>query len=283
MMLVWARAAIFAHLNNLPLVTSPWWGIRWGAWKRNERKKRIYWGYFRESSWIEKWGIWNSRLFCVTVKNPSVNNLERRKLRKKLFVFDKVILQNDLFASIREHQLFLENEIYNLLNPALRQQIKKYEVPQIAVHIRRGDFKHGNPITPQAFFIACIRHIRVAVNNQLPVTVFTDAEANEISEVLALPDVKLADPKADILDLLLMSKARFLVLSRSSTFSYWAAFLSNAIVVRPHNDWQPLIKDSKNNYREINWNCNEEKAGENLVKKIMHLWETTQSPVAGTN
>jgi subtilisin-like proprotein convertase family protein len=50
-----------------------------------------------------------------------------------------------------------------------------------------------------------------------------------------------------------MSKSKFVILSRSSTFSYWAAFLSDALVIRPAGDWQLKIKDKLpgNNYKEL--------------------------------
>src|SRR4051812_47874626 len=50
MLLVWARALIFAKLNHMELQTSSWWGFRWGAFLRREQKKRLYWRYFWETS-----------------------------------------------------------------------------------------------------------------------------------------------------------------------------------------------------------------------------------------
>ena len=58
-----------------------------------------------------------------------------------------------------------------------------------------------------------------------------------------------------------------MVLSKSSAFGYWAAFLSDALVIRPHYDWQEMIKENKkeNNYFEIKWN--EEENDSNLEFK----------------
>jgi len=39
------------------------------------------------------------------------------------------------------------------------------------------------------------------------------------------------------------------VLSQSSTFSYWGAFLSDAIVIRPAGDWQENIRPLEVNVR----------------------------------
>src|ERR1019366_1638433 len=75
LMLVWARACVFAHLNNLPLVTSSWWGFRPGAWIRNERKKRLYWGYFKESSFSERMKMRWYQMIHPVVHEPAVKKL----------------------------------------------------------------------------------------------------------------------------------------------------------------------------------------------------------------
>jgi Glycosyl transferase family 11 len=117
----------------------------------------------------------------------------------------------------------------------------------ISVHIRRGDFKLGNPITPTGFFINSINLAREISGMELPVTVFTDAAPGEIKDVLAMPNVTLADNKPDILDILLMSKSKMIVLSRSSTFSYWGAFLSDAVIIKPEEDWQNDLRPAEVN------------------------------------
>ena len=61
----------------------------------------------------------------------------------------------------------------------------------------------------------------------------------------------MAEKSTDVVDILLMSKAPYIILSQSSTFSYWAAFLSDATVIRPKNDWQDRIKTDTGNYLEI--------------------------------
>ena len=253
LMLIWARACVFAHLNDLPLITSSWWAFRWGSWFRNEKRKRLYWGYFKENTLLETLMIQYFRLIHKVVHEPLVKKINGVD-DNQLFLFDQVISDNDLFGSIRNYSNLLEEKIYQILNPKLKKQLDGYETPVISVHIRRGDFKIGNPITPELFFIQSINEIRRSLNENWPVTIFTDADVNEIKEVMALPNTYLATPKADILDILLMSKSKFIVLSQSSTFSYWAAFLSDAVVIRPAGDWQLKIKDSTSNYIEVQWN-----------------------------
>lgn len=255
MLLVWAKGCVFAHLNQLPLVTSSWWGFRWGTIKRNEKKKRFYWGYFNESSLIARSLTCINILFYEVIREPPVKQVEQGTGNKKVFLFNSVITNQDLFGEIRPYRQLVKDKLYGMLTPLLQHELNNYPVTEIAVHIRRGDFKMGNPVTPESFFIDCIKQVRSVCGKEWEVTVFTDAENDEIQNVLALTGVSLAKPKPDILDILLMSKSKVIVLSQSSTFSYWAAFLSNAVVLKPANDWQNEIRSQEINAvtPEIRW------------------------------
>lgn len=250
LLLIWARAKVFSHLNGYPLVTSRWWGVRWGSWIRNEQRKRMYWGYFRESSLRQKLAIHFLKKRRSIVYEPWPTE-RLRPTKPVLFFFKETVVQSDLFGGLREHRDFIRAELLMLLKPGLQRQFEKLDKPEIGIHIRRGDFKLGNPITPDAFFLNCIHFIRATINRNLRVTVFTDAAPEELKEILALEKVVLARNKPDILDILEMSRSRILVLSQSSTFSYWAAFLSDAIVIRPEGDWQADIRSLEINQRRF--------------------------------
>jgi hypothetical protein len=237
LLLIWSRACVFSHLNKIPLVTSGWWGIRWGTWLRNEQRKRLYWGYFRESSSLEFTAAQLLRWCFPVIQEPPIE-LQTGYGRRVVYFFSKIAVDNDLFGAIRPYRSFINAEIIRLLKPTLIKQLHMLEKPEIAIHIRRGDFAFGNPLTPNAFFVRCIGFIREQTKKDLCVTVFTDGKLEEIEEILQLQNIHIAKKKPDILDILQMSKSRILILSQSSTFSYWAAFLSDAIVIKPDGDWQ---------------------------------------------
>jgi hypothetical protein len=270
MMLVWARGKVFAKVNNLPLATSTWWAFRLGPWIRNEKKKRLYWRYFKETPWISRQLINFYRVFATVIYEPALVRIEKLDVNEpKLFLFNAVSTTDDLFESLREHRGFIKEELYGLLNPSLKKQLFLFDEPVISVHIRRGDFKKGNPITSLRFFIECINNIRIACGGNWPVTVFTDAEEVEIREILLLPEVKLAENKPDILDILLMSRSKVVVLSLSSTFSYWGAFLSEAVIVMSKTDWQKNIRDL-DGAKEVRVDINDKADMETLAKMIRH-------------
>ena len=256
MMLVWARAVVFARMNNLPMVTSFWWGVRIGPFLRGEKQKRFYWGYFIESSVRQLLATYLYAFTANKIFEPALTELSTlQKTSRSLFVFTKFEVDKDLFGYIRNYSSLIRSELLKILNPDLKRIYGNIEPPVISIHIRRGDFKHGTTLTPNAYFIKTIQMIRKVTGKELPVTIFTDATTDEIKDIMQLPGTSLSNNKKDILDILSMSDSKIIILSGSSTFSYWGAFLSDAIVVRPL-DWQKLIKKPEGNYVEFQWDGN---------------------------
>ncbi len=267
-LLVWAKGRVFAKINELPVVTSSWWGFQWGALIRREKKSRMYAGYFKETSLAKRISMTALLPSKNIIHEPPLRAIEKVGDKHLVFLFTKVITNEDLFCGLRDHQEVIVRELYGMLTSKMRQQLENYSAPLIGVHIRRGDFKIGNQTTPLEFFIKAIVLIRQTVNEDLPVTVFTDAHASELKELLLIPNIFIAENKPDILDILLLSKSKIMVLSKSSTFGYWAAFLSNALVIRPHYDWQELIKSDGGKYKEIKWNS-ENSRNDNSLKDAL--------------
>ena len=53
----------------------------------------------------------------------------------------------------------------------------------------------------------------------------------KFQSVLDLPSVRIAERNRPIFDLLQMSRAQLIIVSASSTFGYWAGFLSDSPVI----------------------------------------------------
>lgn len=111
----------------------------------------------------------------------------------------------------------------------------------IGVHVRRSDFRelapgeslgrHCNVRTPLAYYVDVVNRLRALRGKPLPVTVFTDGREEDLQALLDLPGVRMAAPARDIVDLIRLSRSRCIVTSAGSTFSYWAAYMSNAPVI----------------------------------------------------
>lgn len=271
MLMIWARGLVFARLNGFNLATSSWWGFRWGALIRREQKKRLYWKYFVETPlYLQLLSRLQWRYKKIIVEPPIEKITDTTLHDKTLFLFNQVMPDYDLFGSIKNYHGIIATELFQALHPSRKELLTKFEQPVIGIHIRRGDFKLGSTLTPVDFFIDGINIIRQVLGECLPVTVFTDADMDEMGGLFLLPSIKLAEEKADILDILLLSKSRFLLLSAGSTFSYWAAFLSDAFVIRPASDWLGKIRDITPGHRffDMKWQHDEEGAAGLLKENI---------------
>ena len=269
MLLVWARGIVFGYLNNIEVITTSWWGFHWGALLRRERKTRLYIGYFKETSIIKQILIKIREKIYIKEKEPTIKILsDAEKKETKIYIFNEIIIDSDPFGLLRNNEVLIKNTLHSLLTNNMKNKLGKYKRPIIGVHIRRGDFKLGSEITSLEYFIAAIVSVRNEIGQSAPVTIFTDANMYEISEVLTLGNISVAENKPDILDILLLSMSKVIILSGSSTFGYWAAFLSDAFVIRPKVDWLPLVKTNSltGGYKEIRWD-HENEADNFLIKE----------------
>jgi len=255
MLLTWSRGYIFANLNNLELFTSSWTRIHAGAWLRRERKKRLYKGYFKEKSVLKSALFFFSCMVKKKIHEPPVEKIANIN-GDTVYIFDKIFTDYDFFKEVRPYRKMVRDGLYNQLQPSLQIRLESYEKPEIGIHIRRGDFTRGSTLTPLSFFIEVVNGIRQQIGIAMPVTLFTDAKPGELKELLDLPFVSLAEQKEDILDIFLLARSRIVVLSIGSSFSYWAAFLSEGIIIKHPGEWHtPFRSESDPMFKkEIKWN-----------------------------
>jgi hypothetical protein len=253
-LLTWSRAYVFAELNGLELHTSSWFSWFVGAWLRNEQKKRLYIGYFKKKGLLADFLFFCYRLFYKKIEEPNIEKINLPQ-NKTLYVFDKTFRTFDFYAEIRPFKALVKEGLFKMLTPAVKKAYENAEKPVIAMHIRRGDFKIANPITPLSFFIEVLTEIRTQAGKDLPVTVFSDANEEELKPILQLPNAQLATQNADIVDLLLLARSQYLLTSISSTFSYWAAFLSEGVIIKPAEEWHEPLRDETDplSSKEIIW------------------------------
>lgn len=238
-LLIWAKAFAFARTHQLELFCGAWWGIHVGSWIRNEKQKRLYLGYFKEDGWMKRIRLFFFQRKAKRVNEPAVLQDGNEPV---LYCFREVVTGKDYFEQIKPFRTEVKEALYAMLQPSLKEQLYQLPAPVIGVHIRRGDFKMGSTLTPLSFFIDTIIALRTANGSVLPVTVFTDAHPHEIADLLALPSVQLSAAKADILDILLLSRSKICLLSISSTFSFWGGFLSDGIVLMHPDEWHPVLR-----------------------------------------
>jgi hypothetical protein len=242
MLLVWARAFLFAQLNDMDLIVSRWEQLKVGPILRNEKHHRLYFRYFRNPSSVN----WLKKCFILAayqkIKEPEIARLRPGALsgRRLIHVFERISRTSDYFEGIKEHRDDIRGALLSMLAPSHREELLRLRPPVIGVHVRHGDFrklapgeefgKYGHIRAPLTYFKTLIQGIRQISGRDLPVTLFSDGSQDELRELLNMPGVRLSNSKSDIVDLLLLSMSKIIITSPSSTFSYWSAFLSDAAV-----------------------------------------------------
>ena len=122
------------------------------------------------------------------------------------------------------------------------EKYKSEKSPVIGVHIRRGDFVKNGSAVNLDYYIQVIKTIRFINGNNLPVTVFSDGHRAELNPILQLNNVEIFDSKDDLIDLLTLSKSKILITSIGSSYSYWAAFMNNGVVIHHPKSWVPQCR-----------------------------------------
>jgi glycosyltransferase involved in cell wall biosynthesis len=224
----WADGIIFAKKNNLKFYVIGWNYLHIGPIIRNEKIKRYYKNYFIYSNGWRKLltrKLFFSSKFIINSKNHYPNNDFRT------FLFKRGGLNPTCyFDTIIENREELIVSLFSMLNNEILKQSQKLNQKKISIHVRRGDYNYLGWSTQLDYYIQTLLEIRTMVGNNIEAVVFSDGYPDELNELLLLPNVKMAEPNKDIVQLIDLSMSDFIITS-FSTFSYWACFISDAVIV----------------------------------------------------
>lgn len=248
----WASGIVFSTVNNCPHYVTGLTKLHIGPILRGERKKRFYIGYFKNER----------RLLPLPVYFQKKKTLPQKKADQILpsgicYVFGEIPDWRDYFATLKNHRALITDAFWNSLTPKVLKRIENHPSPAIGVHIRMGDFRQlqegedfskvGTVRTPFSYFVETIQSIRNFVNRELPVTIFSDGFDNELAEILCLPNTTRAKDDFDIVHLAVLSRSKLIIMSAGSTFSFWAGFLSEGILINHYQHLQEPIRGGDKN------------------------------------
>lgn len=256
---VWAKAEVFAHLNNLSAQSVGWTYPKIGPMLRGERSMRMYGRFFDTSPGRALLTLSSGRFRCRLFFEPSCTSLIEID-PKSVYLFRKVPHWSNYFGDIRDHRDFVRARLLSIVRKEYIAELDETESPVVAMHVRRGDFRAlqlgedfrrvGGVRTPNAYFAGIVHSLRAAAGFEVPITIFSDGTDAELSFLLRLPAVSRAKPLDDISELLLMSRAQVIVTSAGSTYGEWAAYLSNATVLRHPDHIHAPIRSTSHDGRQ---------------------------------
>jgi hypothetical protein len=251
MLLVWARAVLFAEINSLPTLAPTWNHFHIGPWLRGERFKRHYGGLFLSHSYLPRSKGFMYRLTpgLSHYYNPPMATVDELRMKSNvskrcLFIFDKLPTSDDYFVDLKENQLFIKNRLLEIIKPSILERIYEQSSPEIGLHIRLGDFQQVTSqedflqnrfaSTPLNWFVQSLNAIRRIAGYDVPATIFTDGYEHQVAELLKLPNVSLSVPESALTDMLTLARSKLILASSHSTFSGWASYLGQCPTV-----WHP--------------------------------------------
>jgi Glycosyl transferase family 11 len=250
MLLIWARAILFAHVNSLPVVAPTWSKMTIGPYLRGERDKRYYGNLFSNKDYVSRVNYFIASLkkkhlhYNPVISKIELSNLEPEEVDCHLFIFNQFPHWSDYFVDLKDHQPIIKDKLLSSIRPSVLATISNRPTPHIGLHIRMGDFRVlnseddftilGGVRTPFSWFISVIDLIRETAGYDVPVTIFSDGYDYELKELLKLSMVSRASSASALSDMLTLSRSKLLVTSSGSTFSYWASYLGQCPTI-----WHP--------------------------------------------
>lgn len=248
------KAYVFSHLNKFPILITGYHKIMIGPYLRGEKSKRSYNNYFtfQKSVLGEFFDNWKlARLKQQSLIDEPFLEKVPAGTPQRIYKFGNMSHWSDYFSELKDNRDLVIKLFWDILTEGVKAEATGLEPPVIGVHIRMGDFKKlethqdfaklGAVRTPEKYFVDIILSIRKVHGSDLPVSVFTDGFAHEFDGLFKLSNIRLVEGNRDIVDLILLSKSKIIVTSASSTFSYWAGFLSDApLIMHPDHIHKPL-------------------------------------------
>lgn len=278
----WASGYIFSKVNNCSHYITGMTNIHIGPILRRESSKRFYRGYFKNERFFLPFRYWLYRKIYLRQDESG-----KKVKESACYVFNEIPHWSDSFNTIRTFRDTIINGFWESLTPVIKEKIESYCAPIFSVHIRMGDFrplksdedfaKVGAVRTPCEYFIDIIYKIRTYAGSSLPVTVFSDGKDSDLEPILSLPNVYRAKEDLDIVHLALMSKSKIIVMSASSTFGFWAGFLSNAILINHYQHLHMPIRPFEINKKLYEGGVSPTDKIENIPLLQLNLKELNQS------
>ncbi len=231
-LLVWAHALTFSVKYKLNLYETSWIHVPVGPILRREKSKRLYFNIVQAGDTIPI----THRLLCKQVVLPKSDWTNIIPESSKIYVFKEVPYHKTYFDLIAPLRSEIIQSFFRRINQKLLLKANNISSPAIALHIRRGDFKKMPWVHYDwDWYRKLIFDIRGFLKEDVPVTVFSDGRADEIDILKDVKNIHYFSSGNDLIDLIVMARAKVIVPYPGSTYSLWAGFISDSIIIHKNN------------------------------------------------
>jgi hypothetical protein len=267
---VWSRALVIAEKYNIKMYVFGWMNFRPITWISNLSLKRLYAFDFKQLNFNDYVKIFLKLCISKIIFIPNCNFVPSDNT---IYIYKKYDYN---FSDLVYHRKLIRDSLQSILSNRNKEQLERLSPSFIGVHIRRDDFVKIGYATPIKFFIDGIAQIRSLLNNHISITIYSDGEISDLNEILSMEGVSLSKAKADILDLIEFSKSKILITSIGSSFSYWASFLSDGLVINSDTEWRKYLKTTSMDSQTDEWYINTSETFPSLLKvKITELYNSS--------
>lgn len=239
----WARAVVWSKLRAVELLPTIWFTLRIGPLLRGEKDLKFYSNIFKPAG------------FSGVLRRNLISSFFKRCYESESLAFKGEDGRVFLFKELRDHFVPLRGYrdlIYDALSKAIREDVKPGRVSEtsfVGVHIRLGDFRRNGQVLPLSWYSNMMNMVRCQLEAPTKFLIFTDGREEELGEISYARDVQVFRSNNAMTDLLALSQAKFLILSGLSSYSAWAAFLSDAPTLskadQPITDWGLAVDHRK--------------------------------------
>lgn len=221
LLFIYSRALVAAKNNNWKVIWPTWFSLRIGSWIRNESDKRTYHDLFKPT----KSDIKGVRKYLLLAFNRKAVNY---------FDYDNSMMMS--FDDLKGHEAWLSEQFELRLKKKNKGYMTHDFSNQINVHVRLGDFSppsdadldkgYNSIATSIDWFVGIIKELNKILEGKVIFNIFSDGSDEELSLILALPNVRRLSFGTSIADMMALSKTKLIIASGSS-FSLWARFLGH--------------------------------------------------------
>lgn len=227
MLYPWARAVVWARERGVRVIAPNFVQFkRLGVWLRWERDKRTYLNQFTNKGYVS--GLKKIYLLHkLSIVSELVGKAKDANSLGDVIVGFQGREEWGWMESFKNEARFLREELERITNPKIVRLLSRLPKDFIGVHIRRGDFHHGDELLNDEYYIKAIKKAKNDIGCDIPTLIFSDADSVELKGILANVGNAVLMPSAPAIhDVLALSHASAIVGTNHSTFSYWAAFMS---------------------------------------------------------